>query len=69
MDRRMHAGVKLVLAVVGLVLFFAGVRLDYAAVRWAGIAVVACAFLLRFVPSDDPSSGQETAHHPPPDES
>lgn len=41
--------VKLVLAILGLVLFAAGVRFQSDTIRWAAIVVVAIAFLLRFV--------------------
>ena len=40
---------KIVLALVGLVLFGAGVRLERGDLRFAGIAFVAVAWLLRFV--------------------
>jgi hypothetical protein len=40
---------KLALVVVGLLLFFGGVRLEQPVLRGAGIAAVAVAFLLRFV--------------------
>jgi predicted permease len=45
---------KLALAIVGLILFAVGVRLNNDVLRWAAIGVVAIAFLLRFVkpPSD-----------------
>lgn len=39
---------KVVLAVIGVVLFGAGVRLEYTELRWAGLACVAVAWLLRF---------------------
>lgn len=39
--------VKLVLAVAGIGLFLAGVRMDLPRIRLAGIAVVAVAFILR----------------------
>ena len=39
---------KLVLAAAGVALFFLGARLDVAAVRWTGIALVAAAWLIRF---------------------
>ncbi len=41
---------KIVLAVVGLLTFGAGMRLDEPAVRWVGIGLLAVAFLLRFLP-------------------
>ena len=40
---------KIVLALVGLLLFGAGARLDRRELRYAGIAFVAAAWLLRFV--------------------
>jgi hypothetical protein len=39
---------KVALALVGLVLFGAGVRLERSELRWAGIAFVVVAWLLRF---------------------
>ena len=40
---------KITFAVVGLLIFGYGVRIDSTNVRWAGIAFVAAAALLRFV--------------------
>ena len=40
---------KLVLAVAGIATFGLGIRFDSIAVRWAGIGLVAAAWLLRFV--------------------
>ncbi|HEY5546387.1 MAG TPA: hypothetical protein VIK50_10065 [Gemmatimonadaceae bacterium] len=40
---------KIALALAGLVLFGAGVRLERTELRWAGLAVVIAAWLLRFV--------------------
>ena len=40
--------VKIALALTGLVLFGVGVRLEYRALRWAGLAFVAVAWLSRF---------------------
>jgi hypothetical protein len=40
---------KIALALAGLVLFGAGVRLERTELRWAGLAVVMAAWLLRFV--------------------
>jgi membrane protein implicated in regulation of membrane protease activity len=48
------ATLKLVLAIAGIVLFLAGVRTGLTVLRWAGIAVVAAAFLLRFLPRREP---------------
>lgn len=49
---------KIALALVGLVLFGAGVRLERPDVRWIGLAVVAVAWALRFV---RPRSDGETS--------
>lgn len=40
--------IKLALAIVGIILFATGVRLDHTVLRWIGIAFVAAAFLTRF---------------------
>ena len=40
---------KIALALTGLALFGAGVRLELSGLRWAGLAVVIAAWLLRFV--------------------
>lgn len=40
---------KLVIAAVGLAVFLTGARLESPPVRWIGIALVAVAFLLRFI--------------------
>ncbi len=40
--------VKIVLALLGLGLFGAGVRLEHASLRYAGIGLVAAAWLTRF---------------------
>ena len=40
---------KVALAVIGLVLFGAGVRLERAELRWVGIGFVAVAWVMRFV--------------------
>jgi hypothetical protein len=42
--------IKLVLLLVGLLVFAYGVRENLAEVRWAGIAFVAAALLLRLLP-------------------
>lgn len=39
---------KIVLALVGLLVFFTGAKLGFGWLRWAGIALVAAAWLLRF---------------------
>jgi hypothetical protein len=41
---------KIVLTLVGLGLFLYGVRTDETAYRWAGIVLVALAFVARFLP-------------------
>jgi hypothetical protein len=40
---------KVALALIGLVLFGAGVRLERMELRWTGLAFVLAAWLLRFV--------------------
>lgn len=40
--------IKLVLAVCGVVAFGAGIRLEMNALRWAGLGLVAVAWVLRF---------------------
>ena len=42
---------KLLLVTAGLVTFGVGVHLDHATLRWAGIGLVAAAWLLRFARS------------------
>lgn len=49
------ATVKLVMTLVGIGVFGAGIRWDQAGVRWAGIAVVAAAWVLRFAKRDRPA--------------
>lgn len=49
--------VKIALAVVGLLVFGYGIRVESAAIRWAGIAFVAVAAALRFVKPRPPSGG------------
>ena len=39
---------KLGLAVIGIIVFAAGVRLEHQTLRWVGIGFVAAAFLSRF---------------------
>lgn len=39
---------KIVLAMAGLLVFFTGAKLGFDWLRWAGIALVAAAWLLRF---------------------
>ena len=49
------ATVKLVMTIVGVGVFGAGIRWDQVGVRWAGIAVVAAAWMLRFANRDRPA--------------
>lgn len=41
---------KLLLTIVGVALFATGMRMDEPGYRWAGIVLVALAFLARFLP-------------------
>lgn len=53
---------KIALALIGLVLFGAGVRLERTELRWTGIGFVIAAWLLRFVgrrKPEEPDSGSE----------
>ncbi len=54
---------KIVVALVGLLVFFAGTQTGMTWLRWAGIVLVAAAWLLRFYrpsrPSIRPSSPPE----------
>lgn len=50
--------IKLGLAIAGLALFAAGVRLDNLTLRWIAIGIVAIAFLLRFVKPEKPEDGE-----------
>lgn len=44
---------KIVLALAGVLVFFAGAKTDFTWLRWSGIALVSIAWLLRFYrPSD-----------------
>ena len=45
---------KLALALIGLVVFGAGMRLERVELRWTGLGFVAAAWLLRFVRSRNP---------------
>ncbi len=45
---------KLALALSGLLVFGYGVRADLTTIRWIGVALVAVAALLRFVPTRPP---------------
>lgn len=48
---------KVALALAGLVLFGAGVRLEYTELRWIGLAFVVVAWLMRFArPRSDSES-------------
>lgn len=44
-----HTTLKLSLAVAGIAVFFFGMRAGSQTIRWAGIALVAVAWALRFV--------------------
>jgi hypothetical protein len=46
--------VKIALALTGLVLFGAGVRLEHQELRWVGLGLVVVAWLLRFVRARKP---------------
>ena len=46
--------VEVVLALLGLVVFGAGVRMEYVELRWAGLALVVVAWLMRFARSKTP---------------
>lgn len=52
---------KVVLALVGLAVFFAGTRTGFGWLRWAGIALVAIAWLLRFYRPSRPMSDVTTS--------
>ncbi len=45
--------VKLALAIIGVGVFAVGVRLDHSRLRMVGIAIVAAAWVLRFVKPRD----------------
>ena len=47
-------GAKLAFAVVGLLIWAYGLRIDDVTVRWLGIAFLLAAFLLRFVRRREP---------------
>lgn len=51
---------KVALAVMGLIIFAAGVRFDDSRLRSVAIGFVAVAWILRFVKSKSPSAGQRT---------
>ena len=48
------AGARLALALVGVVVFGVGIRLDSPLLRWGAIALVAASLLLRFVSKEPP---------------
>ena len=48
---------KLVMGLAGIALFGTGIRLDEPGLRWAGVAIVGLAWLLRFVRRRD-AAGQ-----------
>ncbi len=56
---------KIALALLGLLLFFAGTQTGFAGFRWAGIALVAAAWLLRFYRPNRPRPDLST----PPEDS
>ena len=45
---------KIALALIGILLFGAGVRLERTELRWVGLALVLAAWLLRFVQPRSP---------------
>jgi hypothetical protein len=47
-------GLKAGLAVISVILFGAGIRMDNTALRWTAIAFLLAALLLRFVKKDRP---------------
>lgn len=48
---------KLAFVAAGMLAFGVGIRFDVAAVRWAGIGLVAVAFVLRFAGRGVPADG------------
>lgn len=50
--------IKLTLALAGIALFGAGIRLGNNALRWAGLACVAVAWMLRFSKDPTPGAGE-----------
>ena len=48
---------KLVFAGTGILLFGLGIRWDHTGVRWAGIGLVAVAWVLRFMKKHDEGDG------------
>jgi hypothetical protein len=50
--------IKLTLALAGIALFGAGIRMGNNALRWAGLACVAVAWLLRFSKVRSPDAGE-----------
>lgn len=55
---------KLALALVGVVVFAAGVRVDDVRLRYTGIGFVAAAWLLRFVKPKPPAGSGGAASDP-----
>jgi len=49
---------KIALAVIGLVLFGAGVRFERVELRWTGLAFVVLAWLMRFVGRRKPEESE-----------
>lgn len=47
--QRTLAGAKMAFAVVGLLIWAYGLRIDSTVVRWLGIGFLAVAFLMRFI--------------------
>lgn len=54
-----HLQLKIGFAVVGLLVFGYGLRVDDGAIRWVGIAFVGLAFLLRFWRPGRNSAGEK----------
>ncbi|MBM3906609.1 MAG: hypothetical protein FJ363_00890 [Gemmatimonadetes bacterium] len=51
--------IKLILALAGIVLFGAGIRLEMNQLRWIGLGLVAVAWVLRFWKGKETSSNSE----------
>ena len=52
---------KIALALIGLVLFGAGVRLERTELRWTGLAFVVVAWLLRFARPRNPGETSDSS--------
>lgn len=48
---------KLLLAIIGIVIWAFGARNDEHNLQWLGIAVIVIAFLMRFLPKERPPTG------------